>query len=154
MDDLTVHFSKTTQWKGAAVYFLASTRGTCFKTEGEEKLLKHLALETTFGDKEFLGPFYQTDSVLMMTWFSRELLGENGGEYRKLVLIYTEVSHENGSLSFFFYDLKGSMHKNQLPMWRSTLLHEIIRFNEVSNFLAQNRNDSPLCSTLKVFIVP
>ena len=45
--------------------------------------------------------------------------GENGKEYRKLVLIsnnYTEVSDENGTLSFFFYDLKGSMYKNELTM--------------------------------------
>ena len=27
-----------------------STRGTYFKTKGGEKLLKHLAMETTFGD--------------------------------------------------------------------------------------------------------
>ena len=61
-----------------------------------------------------------------MTWFSCELLGENGWEYRKLVLVsnnYTEVSDEIGTLFFFFYDLKGStMFKNELTMYRSTLL--------------------------------
>ena len=54
-----------------------------------------------------------------MTLFSCELLGENGWEYRKLVLIsnnYTEVSDEIGTLFLFFYDLKGSMYKNELTM--------------------------------------
>ena len=58
-------------------------------------------------------------------------------QYRKLVLIsnnYTEVSDENGTLSFFFYDLKGSIYKNELTIYRNTLLNEIIRLNEQSIF--------------------
>ena len=54
-----------------------------------------------------------------MTWFSCELLGENGWEYRKLVLIsnnYTEESDENRTLFLFIYDLKGSIYKNELTM--------------------------------------
>ena len=41
------------------------------------------------------------------------------------------------------------MVKNKLVL----LLNEIIRFNEPSNFLAQNLNDSPLCFTRAVFNV-
>ena len=61
-----------------------------------------MGMETMFGD-----------------FFFCELLGENGREYRKLALIsnnYTEVSDENGTLSFFFHDLKGSRYKNELTM--------------------------------------
>ena len=42
-------------------------------------------------------------------------------ENRSIVLIsnnYTEVSDENGTLFFFFYDLKGSIYKNELTMYR------------------------------------
>ena len=47
----------------------------------------------------------------MVTCFFCELLGENSREYN-----YTEVSDEDGTLSFFFYDLKGSMYKDELTM--------------------------------------
>ena len=87
-----------------------------FKTEGEEKLLKHMAMETNF-----LEPFYQAKLILYLWWyvFFCELPGENGREYRKLVFIsnnYTEVSDENGTIFFFFYDLNGSMYKNEPTM--------------------------------------
>ena len=55
----------------------------------------------------------------MVHVFFCELLGENGREYRKLVLIsnnYTEVSDENGTIFFFFYDLNDSMYKNEPTM--------------------------------------
>ena len=66
-------------------------------------------------ETNFLEPFYQVKLIKYLWWhvFFCEVLGENGREYRKLVLIsnnFTEVSDENGTIFFFFYDLNGSIH--------------------------------------------
>ena len=51
MNELNVHFSKTTSVKRLCLKVHRNwTRGEYFKTEGEEKLLKHMAMETMFGD--------------------------------------------------------------------------------------------------------
>ena len=119
------------------------TRGAYFKTKGEEKNSNiwqwRRCLVIFRQQKEFSGAILslETDSVFMVTRFFCELLGENAREYRKLDLIsnnYTEVSDENGTLSFFFYNLKCSTYKNELIMQTDTLLNEIIRFNELSIF--------------------
>ena len=84
-------------------------------------------METMFGDFytaeriNFFGAIssLETDLVFMVTCFFCELLRENGRQYHKLALIsnnYTEASDENRTLSFFFYDLKGSMYKNEPTM--------------------------------------
>ena len=63
MDDLKVHFSKTTSVKRRCLSVHWDwTRGAYFKTEGEEKLLKHMAMETNF-----LEPFYQVKLI----WYLR-----------------------------------------------------------------------------------
>ena len=109
---LQTHFSE----KALPMSTLGLDRGAYFKTEGEETLLKHMAMETNF-----LEPFYQAKLILYLWWhvFFCELPGENAREYRKLVFIsnnYTEVSDENGTIFFFFYDLNGSMYKNEPTM--------------------------------------
>ena len=48
-----------------------------------------------------------------------ELQGKNGGVYCHLVVIsnkYTMVSNEEGTFSFFCYDLNSSMYKNKLTL--------------------------------------
>ena len=70
-----------------------------------------MAMETNF-----LEPFYQVKLIWYLWWhvFFCELPGETGGEYRKLVSNnYSEVSDENGTIFLFFYDLNGSMYKNE-----------------------------------------
>ena len=58
MNDLNVHFSKTTRVNRLCLKVHWNwTRGAYFKTEGEEKLLKHMAMETMFGD------FYIADRI-------------------------------------------------------------------------------------------
>ena len=115
------HFSE----KAVPISTPGLDKGCIFQDRRGRKLLKHMAMETMFSyiyiAERILGTILslETDSVFMVTCFFCELLGENGKEYRKLVLIsnnYTEVSDENGTLSFFFYDLKGSMYKNELTM--------------------------------------
>ena len=89
MNDFNVHFSKTTSVKKLCSKVHRNwTRGAYFKTEGEEKLLKHMAMEMMFGDfyiaERIFGAILslETDLVFMVTCFSCEPLGENGREYR------------------------------------------------------------------------
>ena len=65
MKDFNVHFSKTTSVKRLCSKVHRNwTRGAYFKTEGEEKLLKHMAMETVFGD------FYIAETIFWSHFIS------------------------------------------------------------------------------------
>ena len=76
MNDFNVHFFKTTSVKRLCLIIQTvhrnCTRSVNFKTEGEEELLKHMAMETMFGDfylaERFFGAILlETDLVFMVT---------------------------------------------------------------------------------------
>ena len=65
MNNFNIHFSKTTSVKKLCLKVLQDwTRGAYFKTEGEEKLLKHMAMETVFGD------FYIAETIFWSHFIS------------------------------------------------------------------------------------
>ena len=68
---------------------------------------------------DFLRSLYQMYSLFSETRFVFELQGKNREGYYHLVIIsnkYTTVSNEDGTFSFFCYDLNSSMYKNKLTL--------------------------------------
>ena len=65
MNNFNIHFSKTTSVKKLCLKVHRDwTRGAYLKTEGEEKLLKHMAMETVFGD------FYIAETIFWSHFIS------------------------------------------------------------------------------------
>ena len=117
MNDLNVHYCKTTSVKRLSAYQnIGIGQGVHISRPKGKKNYSNIwqwrqCLVIFTQQKEYFGAILslETDLVFMVTYFFCEPLGENGREYRKLVLIsnnYTEVSDENEPFPSFSMILK------------------------------------------------